>query len=91
NPRIFVVNNVKFQSDITTRKADTIYFKDLNDSFGKKLPLFEKSPLLNVQGRAVDLNVIEVTSQYFVVSQTSYRLNSENKYDSFDIWIASFD
>ena len=99
NPRIFVVNGIKYPiSTINSGYKDDqvkIYFKELSNSFGEKLPLFKKAPLVNVEGHRLDLHVLEVTNEYFRVSEWSYSMDDEidgkRGYFTFDIWIASFD
>lgn len=98
NPRIYIVNDLKFyKSNFNRNNLLIIYFKDLLTIFGEHLPDFRKTPYINIQGHNIEINIQKVTNTYveFISnSHDGFGIKDESKnenYFNFDIWIASFD
>ena len=75
NPRIFVVNDLRFyESNFESGNSLIIYFKDLKTIFSEQLPNFSKPPFINVQGHSIDIDVRKVTNEYveFNASSTTF-------------------
>lgn len=97
NPRIYVVNDLKYLvSYYDLDQPVKIYFKDLVTSFNEKLPIFNKPPLINLEGHSINISIIKITNEYFEIISGSTTLEGENDkneargYYTFDIWLASY-
>ncbi|WGH75149.1 hypothetical protein P8625_13895 [Tenacibaculum tangerinum] len=93
NPKVYVVNNLKYPVNEFNNNPITIYFKDMNSIHGEKLPKFKKIPFVNIQGYSIDLSIINVTREYVIVSLSSYIGNENDNYPRnyrFDLWVASY-
>ena len=98
NPRIYVVNGLKYyESNFKGDGVYRVYFKDLMTIFNEELPKFKKTPFINAQGYGIEIDILEVTNTYvdFYSTMTSSPPGKETminkEYYLFDIWIASFD
>ncbi len=92
NPDIYIIRDYEFNYE--KREKLTIYYKNLTTVTDKKLPQFEKPPLLIIPfTRGIELYLRQNTKDYFVIERGGEDIfpnEDKNEKATFDIWIAYY-
>jgi len=93
NPKVYVINKLKYPNPQSNDKSITFYFRDMTSIHGEKLPKFKKVPFVNIQGYSIGLNILNVTREYITIHSSSYYGDGNGNYPKnyrFDLWVASY-